>query len=76
MRYLLLFILTACAAITEEEIILRDGKRSFDFDNSMDRFKKVIIRLKTYFKLVYHRKLPTTDTWNNYPFCLNVFCMN
>ena len=49
---------------------------SFDFNDSISFFKETIIKLKKHYKLVYHRKLPTTEKWVNYPFCLNVFCMN
>ena len=33
MRYFFLLLLAACATLTEEEIILRDEKRSVDFEN-------------------------------------------
>ena len=33
MRYFFLLLLGACAGLTEEEIILRDEKRSVDFEN-------------------------------------------
>lgn len=48
---------------------------SFDRDNKIVTAKKCLDWLKTEFPNVRHPKLPTlSDTWDNFPFCMNVFC--
>lgn len=49
---------------------------SFDFDPSLDRFKKMVIRLKKHFRVVHHRKLPRGEKWIHYPMCINIYCIN
>ena len=49
---------------------------SFDFDPSLERFKKMVTKLKEQFNVVHHRKLPSGKLWVHYPMCLNVYCIN
>lgn len=50
---------------------------SFDRDRKLKTAREAIAHLETQFERVNYPKLPMfSDTWDNFPFCMNVFCWN